>query len=352
MNRPPTRYKRPDSLALDYGRVIKDSLALVWRHKYLWFFGLFSGSASAFGGWSCDYNSFVTTPGQDESAAAGEIADSLATWLQAHLTLIITLVVIGLVLALAAWLWSILCHGAVVASVRDIHRGETVGFRGAFIHGRQNFRKLLPYMLLWAALPLAILLAFGVLVTVIYILLSAIGQAGTIIGVILLVLLGAALVAATVPTLGMFALLGIWPVAAIFIFTVFNFGSRSVVLDGKRTIAAVKDGARLLFNNLSRAALLFLITVGISIGASIAFVFAAMMAAIPAVVAWIFTYSAGMPVTGVIIAVLLTLVPLVTGLLFTAALNTYMTAFWTDVWMLFKGERRHEAAVAGEQAGN
>lgn len=349
MSGQPTRYKRHGGTEVDYGRVIKDSLALVWRNKYLWFFGLFSGSATAFSGWSCDYNSYVTTPGEDESVAAREIADSLVEWLQAHLTLIITLVVIALVVALATWLWSILCHGAVVASVRDIHRGEPVGFRGAFTHGRKNFRKLLPYMLLWAALPLLIFIAAAALVALIYFILSALGQTGTVIGVILLLLLGAALFAVTVPTLGMFALLGVWPVAAIFVFLVFSLGSRSVVLDGDRVIPAVNNGARLLFNNLSRAALLFLITVGISIGASIAFVFAVMMAAIPAIAAWIFTFSEGMPATGIIISVLLTMAPLVSVLLFTAALNTYMTVFWTDVWMLLKGEKRHETSGAQSQ---
>jgi hypothetical protein len=339
-NLKPTRYKRPPKSEFDYGQVIKDNLSLVWRHKFLWFFGLFAGTASAFGGWSCDYNSYFTEPGQEETESAREMADALVEWLQDHLTLIITIAVISIVISIVIWLWSIFCHGAVVASVRDINRKQPVSFRSAYEHGRENFRNLFPYMLLMAALPLLVLIAFFAIGVLIYILLTTLGTVGEAVGIILVSLVGAIAFATMVTTLGFFAVLGFGPVLALTYFLVFNFGSRSVVLSGLRPVAALKDGARLMLENLSKVAMLFIISVGISIGSTIAMVFAAGLASIPAIVAWFLTYDAGMPLGGIVASILLTLPPLIAGLLFTAALNTYFTSYWTDTWMLFAGDKQ------------
>jgi hypothetical protein len=344
----PTRYQRPPKTEFDYGRVIKENLSLVWRHKFLWFFGLFSGTASALGGWSCDYNSYVTTPGESESESAREIADSILQWLQDHLTLIITIAVASLAISILLWLWSILCHGAVVASVRDIHRDEPVNFASAFQRGKSNFRSLFPYMLLVALLPLLIILALTAVGVLIYLLLTAMGSIGEAVGIAVLALLGAAAFATMVSTLGFFAVLGIGPVLMIVAFLIFNLGSRFVVLSDQRPVAALKNGARLLLENLSKGAMLFIISVGVSIGSTIVMVFVGALAAIPAIIAWIFAFGAGISAGGIVIASLLSLPPLIVGLLFTAALNTYFTSFWTDSWMLFTGEKKHETK---EQVG-
>lgn len=347
MTRP---YQPPRGNTFDYGQVIKDNLSLVWRHKFLWFFGLFAGTASALGGWSCDYNSYITVPGQSDSDSAREIADSLVAWIQDHLALIVAIMVAGFIIAALLWLWSVFCHGAVVASVSDIYHGKAVDFRGAARHGQRNFRKLLRYMLLASLIPLLTALALSAIVALIYFLLTALGEPGAIAGTILLFIVGAAVAATVLSTLGLFAAFGLWPVAAIAFFLIFNLGSRSVVLADARPVAALKHGGRLLFENITRASMLFIISVGISIGATIVMVFAGLMSAIPAAAAWIFTYNAGMPVGGIIVASLLSLPPLIVGLVFVAALNTYFAAFWTDSWMLFTGDKQ-QVRPAGKQGG-
>ena len=340
-------YKSPPGGEIDYGRVIKDNLALVRRHRFLWFFGLFAGTTSAIGGWSCDYNSYVTVPGQDETVSAGEIVDTIGSWIQNHLGLIITIVIIGVVVSVLVWLWSVFCHGAVVATVRDINLGREVSFATALTQGKRNFRRLLPYMLLIVLLPVLLSLMILVLGAAAYIVITSSNDAAVMIGGLLLGLAGLIVASAMISTLGLLAFLGLAPVLAVATFLLFNLGSRAVVLDGLRPVAALKNAGRLLCDNLASSAMLFIISVGIGIGCTIVMIFAALLASIPTLLAWVVTYQAGWPLGGIIIASLLSLPPLIVGLLFTAGLNTYFAAYWTDVRMLFSGakqqSREHQA---------
>ncbi|RJQ42345.1 MAG: hypothetical protein C4534_10565 [Gaiellales bacterium] len=335
-----TRIYQPPGGEFDYGQVIKDSASLVWRNRFLWFFGLFAGTTSAFGGWSCDYNSYVTAAGDDEASSADEVAGAIVAWLQDHLALVITIAVSLIVLGVILWLWSVFCHGAAIATVRDISLGRPAGFRSALSHGRRNFRLLLPYMLLAAAIPLLAALALAALGALAFLLLSTGHDATELAGALLIGFAALAALAATVSTLGFLAALGLWPVLAVGAFLLFSLGSRAVVLDGLRPLAALRNATSLLLDNLSRSLMLFAISVGISIGATIVAAFAGLLTAIPAVLAWSHVYTSGWSAGGVVIASLLTLPPLVTGLLFTAALNTYFAAYWTEARMLFSGEKK------------
>lgn len=336
------QYKTPHGREVDYGQVMRDNLSQVWRHKSLWFLGLFSGTASALGGWSCDYNEYVTVPGQDEDATARGAAESITGWMQDHLSLVVTVALLAVLLGVLLWLWSVFCHGAVIASARDAHRGEPAGFRRAIDHGKRNFRPLLPYSLLVTAIPLVALFALAAAAASIFFLLASGNAALITAGGLLSGAIGLATISTVLSTLGLLGFFFLVPVAAVAAFILFNLGSRAVVLEGMRPIAALRDAASLLFDNLTSAAMLFIISVGISIGTTIVMMFAVLMAAIPALLAWGWAYSSGWTLPSLLAAGLLSLPPLLVGLVFVAGLNTYFTFYWTDARMIFSGEKKQK----------
>lgn len=320
-------YIPPAKKPFEYGELVTGAFRLIWRHKFLWFFGLFAGTGSSLGGWNCNSPS----PG-DGAAFPTEAAD----WVDAHLVLLLSILAAVVVLGIILWLWSILCQGAVIKSVRDIRLGQPASFGAAFRNGRESFGRLLLLYLFLFLLGVGIAVII-MAVAVLLIFLAEAGTVGEVVSSVITTLLILMVVGLMLTSFSYLLLCTAFIVLPLLVMLVLTFSIRAAVLEGLRPIAALSRGVKILLANLSRSLLLFLLTLGLSIGAGIAIAFITFVVAIPSLIAWIATYNMGMPLPWIIISSLL-FVPALAALITAAALtNTYFATYWTDVYLQFTG---------------
>lgn len=312
---------------LDYGKLITGTLRLVWRHKFLWLFGLFAGTSTTIGGWSCNITSdFGVSPEPDEEPGFGNATQSVSDWLNTHMKLVAIIVIAAIAVGFLLWLWSIFCQGAVIGTVRDINNGKGAGFGVAVRHGRLNFPRLLAFNLLLAAIIIGAFIIMAALIVLFAFVAPALTPVLSTLSRLwpLLIVFGIVLV------------VGMAAIAFIFSF-LFLYGSRSVVFEANRPVAALKRGWQVFEGNLARTLLLFLISVALGIASNIIIISITIIAAIPVAAAWILTYVSGFNLAAIIIAsAISTLVP--AALLVTlAATNTYFASYWTTAYMELTG---------------
>lgn len=320
-------YRPPARKPFEYGDLITGAFRLVWRHKYMWFFGLFAGTGTSLGSWNFNYS----TP-DSGSGFASEIGD----WVEAHLALVISLVAAAVVLGIILWLWSILCQGAVIRSVRDIRLGDSGGFGRAFRNGRHSFGRLLLFNLFLILIFAGIAIIAGAVITAL-IFLAASGEAGEVLTGVIATVLTLMLLGILFSSFGYLLVCTVWIVGPL-LFTLFmTFAIRAVVLEGLRPVAALRRGLQVLVNNLSRSLLLFLLSVGLTIGAGIVVALVTLVAAIPSGVAWIVAYNVDFSILWIVIASVLALPTLVVLVAVAALSNTYFATYWTDAYLYFTG---------------
>lgn len=308
--------------SFNYGSLITDTLKLAWRHRFLWFFGLFAGSSTSFGGWSCNFQSDFESEELDTGAVTSEISD----WVTAHTNLVIAIIIAAVAIALLLWLWSLICQGAVIATVRDINAGKPASFSTAWHYGKQNFTRLLIFNLFLALIALGvILIVFTSIIFMVFaapslsFLWSFLREAW-----LLLIPLGLVMI------VGFFALY-------VLISLIILFAMRAVVLDANRPLAALRRGWRLLDGNFGTTLLVFLLSYALGIAGSIIMVFALIAAAIPAVIAWIIAFATGFSLATILIAACISLLAPSAFLVALAAVNTYFSAYWTTAYIRLSG---------------
>ncbi|MDO8736146.1 MAG: hypothetical protein Q7K29_03585 [Thermoleophilia bacterium] len=321
-------YPHPPHRTIDFGKLVSDTWRIIWRHKFLWFFGLFAGGGSFFSGGG----NFNFSAGTDEKPSSGSQASQaddtgreILDWINAHLTLVIVLAAAVLSLFVLLWLWSIVCRGAVISSVRDVRQDRPISFKSAFTRGRESFGRLLLFDLFLLLLIICLLVIIAAAVMFILFLLLVAGQTGSVI----LTILGLWLLAFLVFGLGCLACCTIWLVPWIFFGVILNYSTRAVVLEAMRPMAAFRRGWKVMIENLGQTMLMFLVNLGLSIGAGVAILIAVGLSSVPAIIAWILVYSQNWPISLIIVASVLMVIPLTMMLLATAASNTYFSAYWT-----------------------
>ncbi|MHB9052968.1 MAG: DUF7544 domain-containing protein [Thermoleophilia bacterium] len=319
-----TVYPHPPRKYIDFGKLMGDAWRLTWRHKFLWFFGLFAGGGTALGGWSGNFNyggGTIDGSGSTASAASHELTD----WVNAHWTLLLVLIGALVALAILIWLWSVVCRGAVIGSVRAIRRDEKAGFGSAFRRGRESFWRLLLFDLFLFLLVLGFAVIIAALILMFFLLAAMAGTAGAII----LTIIGLWFLTFVVFGMGYLFICTIWFIPWVFLNLIVMFAMRSVVLEGTRPMAALRRGGRVMSDYLTQSLFMFLVSVGLGIAAAIILVMATGASAIPAAVAWIIAYNQGWPIVVTVVASILLVFPLMAAIVGVALTNTYFTTFWT-----------------------
>ncbi|MBE0428999.1 MAG: hypothetical protein IBX61_03900 [Thermoleophilia bacterium] len=327
------RYKAPSPPPFDYTGLIKDTLGITWRRRYLWFFGLFAfGSVNNLSGFNAGFDlppgSWFSEPGGLQPAGGG---DELRDLISANLGLITAAVAAFFILAILIWLWSLVCRGAVIGAVADIRENMTSGFGSAFAHGRRSMGRLLLLDLLLLGIGIGFFIIFGA-AGLLFIFLMLSGDAGQTIAITALTLAGLGLAGLLLTGLGYLTCFTIFIAIGFVVNVLLIYATRAIVLDGDRPISALRRGWRLMMDNLTRTILLFLLGTGLGIAAGIGAFMAIGAAAVPAIAAWVVTGAGGWHPAGIVMSVLLTFVPIAAGLLATALINTYFTTYWTIVW--------------------
>lgn len=320
-------YPHPPRKTVDFSRLIGDTWRLVWRHKFLWFFGLFAGGSSSFGGGNFNFStdSYDDSPSGNGRGQVDDTGQEILDWVNAHLTLVIILVAAVITLFVLLWLWSVICRGAVIGSARDVRQKRSINFKSAFARGRESFGRLLLFDLFLFLLGICLFIIIAAAVLFILLLVFVADTAGSVI----LSILGLWLLALIVFGLGYLSCCTIWFVPWIFFGVIINYATRAVVLEGLRPMAAFRRGWRVMMDNLGQTMLMFLISLGLSIGAGIAIVLAVGLSSVPSIIAWILAYNQDWPLSLIIVASALMIIPIVLMILVAAAMNTYFTSYWT-----------------------
>jgi len=331
------KYSPPPRPPFDYGGLIKGTLRLVWRHKFLWFFGFFAGgSVNSLGSWNFNFGGSGSSNTGDDSGQGSQTATDVGNWINDHVALIIAIAAAILLMSIIIWLWSVVCRGAVIGSTQDIREGRASSFGSAWRRGRNSFGRLLLFDLFLLGVSLGVMLIIGAVI-VLLVFLAVSGSAGQAIVITLGVLAGLALISLLLMGLGYLTCFTIWPAIWVPLTLTLMFATRAVVLDGERPIAAIKLGWHMFVDNIARSLLLFLLSAGLSLASSIAAIAAVLVTAVPAAIAWAFAWNGDWQLAGIILAAVLSLLPLAAVVIVSALINTYFTSYWTIIYLKLSG---------------
>ena len=117
------------SLSIDYWGLVTRSFHILWKYKFLWFFGFFAAGGGG---------------GSGNSSQWGEHAGPQAReWLATHVELIAVLVMGMVVVWFIFFVMGLLSKGALIGSIAHAEREHDITFGRAWEIGYRNFLKML-----------------------------------------------------------------------------------------------------------------------------------------------------------------------------------------------------------------
>jgi hypothetical protein len=302
---------------MNYGDLIRDAIRITWHNRYLWFFGFFVGLGSGGGGGGTGGRG-----GDFEEQNSAEIASVSAAAIQQgpfdNVLLIVALVVLVLVIFLVFFALYVVSQGGLTESVAAIERGETRRFSSTWRAGVSYFWRVLGQVLLFVGIVLGLLLAVGIPVALLvwgaFVTDSTALRALAVVVAVLVVIV---------------LLIGIFIPLAI----VRQFARRELVVRGVGVLGSVGSGYRLFRRTLGTSLLVWLIQLGLMLGAGIALILALLVVGfvlfLPTIILAVVGASTAAIVAGVVAGLIL--LPLfVVGV---AILGTFNHSYWTLAYL-------------------
>jgi hypothetical protein len=301
---------------MNYGDLIRDAIRITWHNRYLWFFGFFVGLGSGGGGGSGG------TGGDFDERNSAEIASVSAFALQQgpfdNVLLIVALAVLALLIFLVFFVLYVISQGGLTESVAAIDGGERRGFSSTWRAGTSYFVRVLGQVLLFLGIAIGLLLAGGIPIA----LLVAGAFATDSIGFRVLAVVVAALAAIALLII-VFILLAI----------VRQFARRELVVRGVGVLGSVGSGYRLFRSNMGTSVLVWLIQLGLMLGAGIALIIAALIVGfilfLPTIILAVAEYTTAAIAAGVVAGVILLPILIVA----IAILGTFNHSYWTLAYL-------------------
>jgi hypothetical protein len=312
---------------MDYGRVIQDAWNLTWRYRFLWVLGFFAGGAV---GVPSGGNGPVQwrMQGSDLGLPASP-GDALPPgW-----PLIIALIVGVIALVLALWL---IAQGGMARATADLARGQPSSLGQAWRAGTR---------LAWRYLGLWLLLCVGIVLI------------AAIIGALVALALAPALISMPVPrwtTLLLGVAIGLplvlaLIVALIVVSIVIAYAQRIIAMEDVGATAALRHGWGVLQAHPRESLLLWLMNVGLAIGAGLVLGIVTLVVGglIAGAVALVWLASGqGPALIGAIALAAVVLIALLVVLV--AIANTFFWSYWTIGYVRLSEMDRRVASNAPE----
>ncbi|HUY78843.1 MAG TPA: hypothetical protein VMV29_18870 [Ktedonobacterales bacterium] len=297
---------------MQYGEIISRSLAIAWRHKYLWLLALVAGESAV--GFSISTNTNMSPTNGARPTTAVSIRDwtTVTAWIGAHVALLAVMALVFLAVIVALFLVSVVANGAVVRASYEFDAERPFSLGQAWNAGLASFWSVLKVKLIAALVTIMIVSVIGALA----------GSAAY------LVISGATLGGVTLAILGGLFTLAALPFSIVFGVVVL-FAVRGVTLDGLSVSAALGHGFHLLQRRLGRTSLLWIIIAALSVvgglivgGATllVGLVFAGIVATV---------YLAGGIAAAVVVGGLLAIVWLGMTLIASGAVMAFTSTYWT-----------------------
>ena len=296
----------------------------------MWFFGFFAGA-----GGSYTLNFSGGGSGRFPSGGFPAPLKNIAAWVQTNLflflavaiTLVVLLVVVGIVLA-------VISQGALAESVAALDSGEERRFGSTWRAGTANFWRLLGQKVLFVLISLGFSLVLALIVG-----LPAVGvffiTQSTAVRIIVVVI-------AALAGIALFVLVFI-PLAIIA-----QWSLRRLVVDRDRIGESIGTGYSLFRRNIGRSLLVWLIQLGLMIGAGIAVLVITIILGLllvgPAFLLFRADYVAAAVAVGVVGGAIL----LAVFIVLSAVLGAFNSSYWTIAYLRLTNPS--EAAPAGTSA--
>jgi hypothetical protein len=304
---------------MNYGDLIRDAIRITLRNRYLWFFGFFVGLGSGGGGGGGGGGGDFDEQGSAEIASVSAVQQGPFD----NALLIVGLVLVGLLILLAFFALYVVSQGGLTESVAAIDRGEERRFSSTWRAGARNFWRVLLQILLFLGIVLGLLLAVGIPVALLVA--GAFATGSTALRAVAVIF---AVLVAVVVLVIVFVLVAI----------VRQFARRELVVRGASVLGSVGSGYRLFRRNLGRSVLVWLIQLGLMLGAGIALLIALVIVGLllflPTILLAVAQYTTAAIAAGVVAGLIL--LPLLIVAL--AILGTFNHSYWTLAYLRLTSE--------------
>lgn len=304
---------------MDYGYLIKRSLEIVRKNRFLWALGvlaLFAGGSTGFSGINLNIPSGSSSQDNEVmksltnrfSGTSGQsICDALSPYWPVIIFLIFVLIFIGLLFLYLGYS----AKAGLIYSANSIEeKEEKQSFGHAFHFGREYFWRLFGLNLLVG------LIIFGVFLV----------SAGVIAGLLF--------INHSIPMIVLAVILGITAILFLALLGFFlKFGvilaEREIVIKNGRIIASLKTGCRVFRQNISKVLLAWLISVGLAIAYSFVLFFALFVVCLLLVGIGLLFYFLTHLVGVIIYSVVVFLALMIALFCLSGVVNAYFSSYWT-----------------------
>lgn len=303
---------------MDYKELVVKSFRLVWRHKWLWVFGLFAGGGG-FGG------NFNFNPGSQNSWNRNSWKSNGADprmeafvahagrWVSANIGLIVLFAGLLFLFFFALAVFSIISQGALVSAADSLDKDEEASFGRSFRVGLANFWSVIGFGLLLFLIILAPVFVIGMMLAV------SVAAGGPFVALLFIPLIFLFIPAVLV--LGMMSVLGL----------------RIIVIDGQGAASAVPQSWRLLWRRIGPVIITWLIHMGLAIAFGLVLVTALLFLAVPVGIAAYLAFRNGFNLVKLAVFVFIGLVIFAAFLVAVAAFGAYQSTYWTLAYRQLKG---------------
>jgi hypothetical protein len=272
------------TFTVDYWDIVQRSLRVVFRHKFLWFFGFFlaGGGGGGVGNWG------------------KELGPEAHRWIANHVQLLTLLVVCGVILWLALVVMSLISKGALIGGISESDQGRQITFGGQWNVGVRNALKILGIAVLSVVTVLVVLIVLAIPILI--------PLAAGKVGIVIAIVIGAVLFFPFIAFL--FALA----------FTI-TYAEREVVLRGVDVFAGLHAGWEMTKRYIGKSLMMWLVSLLSSMMFAVGLGLALLVLAIPFVLIGmanlVLGLALGIPVVLAVIFVL------------SGAFATYEYSLWT-----------------------
>lgn len=300
-----------------YGEIISEAVGITWRNKFLWFFGFFAGAGGSFNFPGGGGN--VGGPGGGPGGLPGPLSD-IGRWISDNLALFLTVTItLVVIIGLALIALSIISQAALADSVTAIDRGESRRFGSTWRAGTANFWRVLGLKILLLLISLGISLALALVIglPILGVFLATESVAARVITVVLAVLAAIALlIVIFIP----FAVISQWAL-------------RRLVVDRERIGVSIGGGFGLFRRNIGRSLLVWLIQLGLMLGAGIAMIVVLIVFGLVLVGPAFLLANADYTAAAIAVGSVGGMVLLAIFLVLSAILGTFNSSYWTLAYL-------------------
>ncbi|MDD5341902.1 MAG: hypothetical protein PHH01_00145 [Patescibacteria group bacterium] len=294
-----------------YNDIIKKAWRIIWRNKFLWFFGLFLvwiGQEVE----TLIRNYYLQTEGSlsldswrelFKSGFGGIFSDAWGLVSSTTLTAVVVMLVFVLLLILVVWL-TVISVGGIIHSTIQAENGKAVAYNQAFAIGQKHFWKNLIVYLLAKIADYIFLILTGLVASLV-----AFGVIGVVVSVIMILLSFA---------------------VSLIIGFVAKYAACYVVARGQTLTEAVRSGWKLFIKNwlasIEMAVIIFVINFIVSLGLIIVLV----IVSVPFLLLVVILSQGMAGASNVLLYVLTAII-----LLVTVFVGSVLSSFQFSAWVLF-----------------